>query len=183
MWTVLKRATRMADRSRSEARQAIWDLRASALHAEESFCRELEDGIRRIWPGESSCELVFDCDFVTVPRGTAVHLLRIAHEAVTNALKHSGSKVIHVTCRREGEFVRLSIRDEGGGLAKGLLDNATTSGHFGVLGMRERALRIDGILDILSPPPGHPSGTLVTVAVPLETTSNQHENNPHSSGG
>jgi signal transduction histidine kinase len=183
MWTVLKRATRMADRSRSEARQAIWDLRASALHADESFCRELEDGIRRIWPSESSCELVFDCDSVNVPRSISLHLLRIAHEAVTNALKHSGSAAIHVTCRREENVLRLSIRDEGGGLAKGLLDSATASGHFGVLGMRERALRIDGSLEILSPPPGHKTGTLVTVAVPLEITSAQHENDPHSSGG
>jgi len=182
MWTVLKRATRMADRSRSEARQAIWDLRASAIHAEESFCRELEDGLRRIWPGESSCELIFDCGSVNVPRGTAVHLLRIAHEAVTNALKHSSSLSIHVTCRREGGFVRLSIRDEGGGLSTGLLDNATASGHFGVLGMHERALRIDGILEILSPPPGHRSGTLVTVSVPLDNPPPQHENDPHSSG-
>lgn len=187
MWTVLKRATRMADRSRSEARQAIWDLRASALHADESFCRELEDGIRRIWPSETSCELVIDCETTNVPRNIALHLLRIAHEAVTNALKHSGSPAIHVTCRREEDFLRLSIRDEGRGLAKGLLDSATASGHFGVLGMRERALRIDGVLDIISPPPGHPpghpSGTLVAVSVPLATSSSLHENNPHSSGG
>lgn len=183
MWTVLKRATRMADRSRSEARQAIWDLRTSAFHGEDSFCRELEDGIRRIWPSETSCELVIDCETVHVPRNISLHLLRIAHEAVTNALKHSGSAIIEVSCRREGEVMRLSIRDEGTGLEKGLLDSATASGHFGVLGMRERALRIDGNLEILSPPPGHKTGTLVTVSVPLPTPSSHHENNPHPSGG
>jgi signal transduction histidine kinase len=183
MWTVLKRATRMADRSRSEARQAIWDLRTSALHADESFCRELEDGIRRIWPSETSCELFIDCETVHVPRNIALHLLRIAHEAVTNALKHSGSAIIEVTCRREGDVLRLSIRDEGSGLEKGLLDSATASGHFGVLGMRERALRIDGNLEILSPPPGYKTGTLVTVSVSSATPSPSHENNPHPSGG
>jgi signal transduction histidine kinase len=185
MWTVLKRATRMADRSRSEARQAIWDLRGSAINFNESFCRELEEGIRRIWPPDSSCELHFDCDCesASLPRGAALHLLRIAHEAITNALKHSGSGVVHVCCRREDDKLRLSIRDEGGGLAADLLGRATAQGHFGVLGMRERALRIDGNLEILSPPPGFPSGTLVTVAVPLHITSKPHENDPHTSGG
>lgn len=180
MWTVLKRATRMADRSRAEARQAIWDLRASALHSDDSFCRELEDGIRRIWPSETACELVIDCETTNVPRNFALHLLRIAHEAVTNALKHSGSALIEITCRREGDVLRLSIRDEGTGLEEGLLDSATASGHFGVLGMRERALRIDGNLEIVSPPPGYKNGTLVTVSVPSTTPS--HENNPHPSG-
>jgi signal transduction histidine kinase len=183
MWTVLKRATRMADRSRSEARQAIWDLRTSALHADDSFCRELEEGIRRIWPSETPCELVIACESIPVPRNIALHLLRIAHEAVTNALKHSGSAIIEVSCRREEDVLRLSIRDEGSGLEKGLLDSATASGHFGVLGMRERALRIDGNLEILSPPPGYKTGTLVTVSVSSASPSPFHENNPHPSGG
>jgi signal transduction histidine kinase len=183
MWTVLKRATRMADRSRSEARQAIWDLRVSAIHAEESFCRELEDGICRIWPNKSACQLFFKCDTVKVPRGAALHLLRIAHEAVTNALKHSGSPAIHVTCTQEDQTLMLSIRDEGIGLAPNLVESATTNGHFGILGMRERALRIDGNLDILSPPPNHLTGTLVRVAVAFNRPSPNHEKDSYSSGG
>jgi hypothetical protein len=53
---------------------------------------------------------------------------------------------------------------------------------YTLLGMRERALRIDGDLEILSPPPGHRSGTLIIVSVPLDNPSTQHENDPHSSG-
>lgn len=169
MWTVLKRATRMADRSRSEARQAIWDLRTSAIHKDEPFRRELEDSLRRMWPEDSSCELVIGsgCDDVVLPRSTALHLLRIANEAVTNALKHSGASVIRVNWMREGDSLRLSITDDGAGLPAGVADSASAKGHFGVLGMRERACRIDGVFEIHSPPLGRAAGTVVSVALPF----------------
>jgi signal transduction histidine kinase len=169
MWKVIKQATRMADRSRSEARQAIWDLRSSGLNSHDSFCSELEESLRLIWPKDASAQLSFTCqgDTANLTRSTALHLLRIASEAVTNALKHSGSNRILVHCQCEGERLRVSIRDEGCGVAASQLQNASAHGHFGVLGMRERALRIDGLFEVLSPPPGHPVGTLITVSIPL----------------
>lgn len=185
MWKVMKQATRMADRSRAEARQAIWDLRSSGLSVHESFSVELEESLRLIWPKEATAQLAFtsEGDSTNLTRSTALHLLRIASEAVTNALKHSGSTLIHVHCQREGARLRLTIRDEGSGVAADQLQNASAHGHFGILGMRERALRIDGVFEVVSPPPGYAAGTLITVSIPISNNRKKHESDPHSFGG
>ncbi|MEX1141682.1 MAG: histidine kinase [Thermoleophilaceae bacterium] len=66
---------------------------------------------------------------------------RVAQEALTNALRHSGADRVEVTLEREGDDVVLTVDDDGRGL-----DGA---GHgSGIQGMRERALLIGAELGI-----------------------------------
>ena len=90
-------------------------------------------------------------------------MLRIAQEAVTNVLKHAGASKIWVKLHMEARRLFLRIVDNGRGFEQ---QDAFSSqgGHFGLIGMRERAERLGGELRLASQPGG---GTEVEVKVPL----------------
>ncbi len=85
-------------------------------------------------------------------------LFRAAHEGLTNVRKHAaaGSARLELVYGMDGT-VRLEIRDDGRGAT------AVQDTGFGLLGLRERASRLGGSVDVVSEP-GH--GTTVRVAVP-----------------
>ncbi len=90
------------------------------------------------------------------------NLLRIAQEAVTNSVKHSGARTIEVALQSEPDAVRLLVRDDGTGLPS---DGGvrTAPGHYGLTGMRERAVQIGAHLQLDSTPG---EGTTVCVVLP-----------------
>lgn len=114
----------------------------------------------------------------------AVHLYRIAQEALTNAGKHATatSSMIYLSLlatlpggsgeRHEtsGElWICLTIIDNGEGMPLPLdMGALVRSGHLGLAGMRERAEQLDGRLDIRHDPAG---GTRVTIMSPLIETA------------
>lgn len=62
------------------------------------------------------CEFIC-CHVVSLPvEGTLKHLIFIAQEAVTNAVKHGKSKAVEILLEEEGSLIRLMIRDSGRGL-------------------------------------------------------------------
>jgi signal transduction histidine kinase len=98
-----------------------------------------------------------------LPEEFEQHLLRIAQEAVTNVLKHAGARNIWIKLHTEARKLYLRIVDNGHGFEQ---QDAFSSvgGHFGLIGMRERAERLGGELHLAS----HPGeGTEVEVTVPL----------------
>ncbi|HXC99059.1 MAG TPA: sensor histidine kinase, partial [Verrucomicrobiae bacterium] len=98
-----------------------------------------------------------------LPTKLESHLLRIGQEATTNALKHSGASHIRLELRYDQNSVQLAVSDDGCGFDA---QSAAPSdaGHFGLLGMRERAEKIGGRLKITS---DARTGTVVEVFVPL----------------
>jgi two-component system, LuxR family, sensor kinase FixL len=89
---------------------------------------------------------------------TATHLYRIAKEAVTNALKHSGAKNITISLESDERFVKLHIHDDGGGFPREPLENK----GMGLKIMRYRAGLINAGLSV---GPAEPGGTLVSCTV------------------
>jgi signal transduction histidine kinase len=119
----------------------------------------------RLWTAGSGVDVDMD---VSGPRTILTEeaeqqLLRIAQEAVTNALKHAGASKIRVKLDLEARRLYLRIVDNGRGFEQ---QDAFSSqgGHFGLIGMRERAERLGGELRLASQPGG---GTEVEVKVPL----------------
>lgn len=90
------------------------------------------------------------------------NLLRIAQEAITNALKHADPGTIAIALSYNPEAVSLRIQDDGCGFeANG--PAAAKLGHFGLIGVRERARKMGAQLDLTSRPG---QGTTIKVTVP-----------------
>jgi signal transduction histidine kinase/ligand-binding sensor domain-containing protein len=88
---------------------------------------------------------------------------RIGEEAIRNAVHHSEAKVIEILLRWDRSGVRLAIRDNGVGIPEKILEHGKRHGHFGLIGMRERANRVGAHLTIASQKNG---GTEVALALP-----------------
>ena len=104
---------------------------------------------------------------------TALHLYRIAQEALANASKHGGATNALVRLRalsgdqddvRDGDSLVIEITDDGDGMLLPVdIGKALAQGHLGLASMRERALLIRGRLTFETPEGG---GTRVTVFAP-----------------
>jgi two-component system NarL family sensor kinase len=86
---------------------------------------------------------------------------RIAQEALNNAVQHAQAENVTVRVRCDEDSLTLSIFDDGVGFELPTRpDLLTRAGHFGLLGMRERATLLGGSFRIHTAPGG---GTRVTV--------------------
>jgi signal transduction histidine kinase len=159
----LDMARRMARHSLTEARRSVMDLRSSVLEGQD-LAAALESGTR-IWAAGSGVEINVDVSGPRkrLPEEMEQHLLRIAQEAVTNVLKHAGASKVWVKLHTEARRLYLRVVDNGRGFDEAGAFNAT-GGHFGLIGMRERAERLGGELKLAS----HPGeGTQVEVTAPI----------------
>ena len=109
-------------------------------------------------------DLDLDDDGLVLPESVRLALFRIAQEALNNAAKHGTPSRVAITFRMGDYETSLVIRDDGLGLTRDPdEDTLVVNGHFGVLGMRERAGAIDGTIVIAEPEGG---GVEVRVDVP-----------------
>ncbi|MEU5835142.1 sensor histidine kinase [Streptomyces diacarni] len=92
-------------------------------------------------------------------------LLRIAQEALTNVGRHACATRAGVTLSYMGDEVTLDVRDDGRGFdAHAVRERPGTHGGFGLGGMRARAERLAGTVEVETEPGG---GTAVCARVPL----------------
>ena len=75
---------------------------------------------------------------------------RIAREALANAFAHAQASAIDVRIVHGPLALRLRVRDDGRGIAPEVLAAGGRPGHFGLLGMRERAERFGARLELWS---------------------------------
>jgi signal transduction histidine kinase len=90
---------------------------------------------------------------------TAAAIYRVAQEAVSNAVRHSGAGVVTVSLGERQHGVVLEVTDSGSGF-----DAGAPAAGMGLASMRERAGSVGGELEIRSAPG---AGTTVTLAVPV----------------
>ena len=77
-------------------------------------------------------------------------LYRIAREAVRNAFRHACAQQIELDIRYDAGVFRLRVRDDGAGVDPQILSSGQRKGHYGLPGMRERAVKIGGQFEIWS---------------------------------
>jgi two-component system sensor histidine kinase NreB len=105
------------------------------------------------------------------------HLLRIAQEAISNAIRHANPTLITVVLHSNSSELVLEISDNGAGIAKTRLGNGE---GFGLGNMRERAKRLGGGLDIQS---SVGRGTSIIVRLPVGAAPvAPAQRNPHLNG-
>jgi signal transduction histidine kinase len=90
-------------------------------------------------------------------------LCRIAHEALTNSFHHSKASRIEVGLDYSFARFRMQCRDNGSGIEPSVLKDGGRDGHWGLIGMKERASTIGATLEIWS---SAESGTEIGVTLP-----------------
>ncbi|KFI08095.1 hypothetical protein JN27_06575 [Massilia sp. BSC265] len=94
----------------------------------------------------------------------------IMREAIWNAVQHANAQTITLTVEFGRRTLLLRVRDDGDGLPPEVLEAGSRDGHWGLPGMRERACRIGGRLDIIAT-----KGTTIELQVPARLAYKQVE--------
>jgi two-component system sensor histidine kinase UhpB len=88
-----------------------------------------------------------------LPPERELAIYRIAQEALNNAMRHAKSTWIQVELFAEQSHVQLRVKDNGiGFMVPTNFTDLTRAGHFGLIGMRERAVLANGMLSVTSTP-------------------------------
>src|ERR1700722_2869992 len=151
----LEGALDRADEAISEGRDAITDIRATTLAS-----RDLEKSITALMTnlseelaGGNGRSVTFRVLVEGVPRAVRPTLqdeiYRIARESLRNAFRHAQAGHIETEVTY-GESLRLRFRDDGKGIDPSVIERGGRSGHWGLLGIRERAKQIGVELSVWS---------------------------------
>jgi signal transduction histidine kinase len=153
-----------AERAAAEARELITDLRADQLEAPlGNAVRDYVTG----WSGATGIPVRVHVNNVELRSPSARYeLFGILREALDNVNCHARAGSVEVTLQQRGDELAMRIADDGVGVpAGGDLLELEPPGHFGLVGMAERAERAGGRME-LGPTPG--GGTTVLVNLPAD---------------
>ena len=174
---VLEGALDDAAQAITEARDAVQDLRASTL-ATNDLANALEALGGELAAHQSATRgdvIGFSVEVEGEQQGLDPilrdELYRIGGEALRNAFHHARARRIEVEIRYEPRRLQVRVRDDGNGIDAGVLSRGGRSGHFGLSGMRERAKRIGGQLDVWS---ALGAGTEVELSIPASVAFGAH---------
>ena len=110
-----------------------------------------------------------------LPSDMELAIFRLVQECLTNIHRHSGSQIALIRIGREGESVRIEVRDHGKGISPERLVEIQSHGSgVGIRGIRERIRHFHGELKIES----NASGTSVIVSIPMPKETCEADNEP-----
>lgn len=162
----LDTANQMLLSCRTELRNCLFDLRNDTL-GEKDF----QTAIRRtLQPFEDNAAILVRFN---VPRARfedpTVHaVLAVVRELVSNAIRHGHAWTIRIAGVVDRDTLRFSVTDDGTGFDFNKRHNSD-DGHFGLDGVRERLLRLNGTIAFSSPRAGGAKAT-VTINLPRKRT-------------
>lgn len=148
------------DTTIKSVRQIINDLRPTVLDLGLSAAVEWQvnqfqrrTGIR--------CEVHDDYGDIALPDHCATAFFRILQESLTNIVRHANATEVRVELRLNGDWLSLTVKDNGVGLPPG---GHNKFGSFGLVGIEERIVILGGTCAVFSEPEG---GTTVMVSAPV----------------
>jgi len=150
-----------------DARQSILDLRSPVLE-HRSFEEALHELAARLTSDTAMrCSVKVKGKPRECPPRVENELLRIAHEAIVNAVRHSGGTWVQTELRFDESSIVLRVSDDGRGFS---LEGASLSEpkRFGLLSMKERAKTFGGELTIVT---SAQRGTDIEAVFPMRATA------------
>lgn len=151
---------RMMSYSREEIQQAVWNLQSPLLQ-NSSLADALLKLASFINSGAVTINVMVHGEQVPLEAAVQHNLLRIAQEAITNAVRHASPTRVEITLHYLTEAISLTITDDGTGFDP--LAASKVVGHFGLRGMQTRAKSIKAEISTKS---SVESGTTIRVIVP-----------------
>ncbi|GAB4444002.1 MAG: hypothetical protein Kow0031_26390 [Anaerolineae bacterium] len=167
----LREARELARESLQEARRSVLNLRPTVLE-NHTLDEAIAMQVGR-FEAQTGITTRFLIEGYPVPLNPRVekNLYRITQEALTNVTRHAEARHVWITLAYTTGSVQLTISDDGKGL-NGQLEKlratpGRTNGHFGLLGIQERARVVNGQAVFESPEAG---GTTIKVVIPEGAT-------------
>ncbi len=155
-------ARQMLRYSLEEARRSVLDLRSQALESSDLAGALADMAGQMTQRTKTRADVRIEGTPRPLDGSQEHHLLRIGHEALTNALRHGGPRRVEILLRFAPDATELVVFDDGAGFNTN--DGVSARGHFGLLGIRERVDKLGGNLQIDSQPG---AGTRLAVTAPL----------------
>ncbi|MFF7750248.1 GAF domain-containing sensor histidine kinase [Streptomyces sp. NPDC007971] len=156
----LHQVAALAAEAADELRAAVVELRPAALD-EDGLIATLRTQIQ-VLDRAHSARVSFDATGLrALPAAQEEAVLRVAQEALHNALRHSGADHVHVSVERRGHGAVLRVTDDGTGFDPTAVRRAGR--HLGLVSMRDRAGGAGGTLTVESAPG---KGTTIEMEVP-----------------
>jgi signal transduction histidine kinase/streptogramin lyase len=148
----LDQARMQVRESLADARRSVWELRSPALD-QQDLPKALTESAERLTANlPIAAEVRVSGAYRRLDSELENNILRICQEAITNAIKHAEAHRIGIDLSYDQKRVRLSVRDDGQGLRRDA--EPAETGHFGLVGMRERAEQAGGQLAVNDAPGG-----------------------------
>ena len=160
---VVQQAMAHIQRTMSEARGALDDLRAIP-DASQRGMEAIQEAIQRF---TAATGIPCQADIAvleTLPASFYDMLVRVIGEGLTNIARHARASQVWIIAHTIDEAVHLELRDDGIGFD--VIAIAEQPGHYGLLGLRERARLLHGNLEIQSKPD---AGTRICFSFPLSS--------------
>ncbi|MFZ4621122.1 MAG: PAS domain-containing sensor histidine kinase [Bacteroidota bacterium] len=151
----------LVDVTIDEVRRIATELRPGVLD-------ELGLGAAMVWHGKKfeqesgiSCTVEIHPSVSVVPQQFATAMFRIFQESLTNVARHSRALSVFTKLSIEEKILKMEVNDDGIGIEESKLNDRHS---IGLLGMKERAIALDGCMFISSQ---NGSGTKITTMIPM----------------
>jgi signal transduction histidine kinase len=145
-----------------ETRESIWKLRSGNMDE-----RDIVTALRSIGRRITSGRVGFAVNVTGHPRSCEPKIqsevVRIAQEALMNAVRHARAKEIRLNLGFSERTLRLCVSDDGQGFDPAAVPRSSGH-HYGIIGMQERAAEVGGHCTIESTPG---AGSQVVAEFPL----------------
>ncbi|MEU3341871.1 GAF domain-containing sensor histidine kinase [Streptomyces sp. NPDC006668] len=156
----LQQVAALAAEAADELRAAVVELRPAGLD-EDGLVATLRTHVQ-VLDRAHTARVTFDSHGVrALPSAQEEAVLRVAQEALHNALRHSAAQEVRVTLARHGTGTLLRVTDDGSGFDPKAVRRAGR--HLGLVSMRDRASGVGGTLTVESAPG---KGTTIEMEVP-----------------
>lgn len=155
---ILKTALAATRTGLQETRQALKSLRASPLEEMGLALALRQLATETAERANLDLHFLVPTHFPPMPHAIEQCIYRVTQEATANVAHHANARTLTVQLTFNGELV-LQVRDDGLGFDP---KQAEAEGHFGLVGMRERAALVGGVLNVTSEPG---AGTVVQLTI------------------
>src|SRR5262249_20700407 len=175
---VLSQALSSARTTLQDARHAITDLRSRTPRVDQLIESVQEEIVHFMQTTGIVCHHHLD-DLIHTPAHACEHVLRVIGEGLSNVARHARARQVSVEARVEENWHSIIVHDDGQGFDPA--NQTLYTGHYGLLGLRERANLVEGSLSVSS---SYGEGTTLEFRLPLATSGNPappHKQAPHPS--
>ncbi|MEB8338922.1 GAF domain-containing sensor histidine kinase [Streptomyces endophyticus] len=156
----LAHVAELAAEAADELRAAVVELRPAALD-EDGLVATLRTQAQVLDRAHSAHVTFTTSGIKALPAAQEEAMLRVAQEALHNALRHSGAEKVRVTLDKHGQGAVLRVTDDGAGFDPKAIRSAGR--HLGLVSMRDRSGGVGGRLTVESEPG---KGTTIEMEVP-----------------